>query len=73
MKEKHHYGIIKIDQIRKNHLEVLLKIIDSYKDIGLADIYINIGYNKITKEIKKYTKKGKFKQFYKLRIDIQGR
>lgn len=70
LKKLKHYGIIKIDQICEDHFDKLVKILEKYNE-QIEDIFIRICKGRIYKEIKKYSKKkGKFKQFQRIDIDI---
>lgn len=71
LRKQPHYGIIKIEQIAEHHQQILLKIIEKYKNEDLKDIYIYIGKSKVYKEIKKYTKKTHiFKQFHRIPLEV---
>lgn len=64
--KEEHSGIIKICGIILNPSNLIIKIINIYKE-NFDNIFVMIFRDHYIECLKKYTKKGKFKQIHKLR------
>ena len=69
LRQREHWGIIKISGKIENPLDILLKLLKHLNGQPLKDVYVQVDKNKIFKEIKVYSKKKhKFKHYQKIPI-----
>lgn len=71
-KKECHYGIIKLNGKLKSPEEILVKVINYYKNKGFKDLFVEVESSvKMIEESKKYSKKNIFKQFRRMPIKLK--
>ena len=73
LKKENHFGIIKINGKLENSLEILLELIELYKNKDIKNTFFEIKERKAYIETKVYSKKkNRFKQFKRTPIDLKS-